>query len=236
MAETLGAILPQGAVAVERGAIGAGPSFLGAEPDLFPVEEELIAGASGQRRREFAEARACAREALERLGIPAGPIPATPEGAPAWPEGVLGSITHKGGYRAAVVALRSEFAGIGIDAEPDERLPAGVLATIASPAELEMVQALLERRGGVAWDRLLFCAKEASVKAAHPLGMGVAGVRSVEVALDPGGRTFSANVEHAELPAIGGTWVRRPELLVAVATSADPGGDEAHQFDRGAGI
>ncbi len=220
MAETLDAILPKGAFAVERGTIGAGPSPPGPIPELLPVEEELIAGASEPRRREFAEARACAREALQRLGVQAGPIPATPDGAPVWPDGVVGSITHKGGYRAAVVALGSDFAGIGIDAEPDERLPDGVLETIASAHELDLVEALLERRDALAWDRLLFCAKEAAVKAAHPLGLGVAGVRSVEVRLDPGGQTFSTNIERADLPAIGGAWVRRAGLLVAVATGA----------------
>jgi 4'-phosphopantetheinyl transferase EntD len=222
MAETLGAILPEGAVAVERGAIGAGPSLPGAIPDLFPVEEELIAGASEQRRREFAEARACAREALQGLGVQPGPIPATPDGAPVWPEGVVGSITHKGGYRAAVVALGSDFAGIGIDAEPDERLPDGVLETIASPRELDLVEALLERRGELAWDRLLFCAKEAAVKAAQPSGIGVAGVRGVEVALDPDARSFGARLPVADARRFNGFWARGCELLVALAVPEQP--------------
>jgi 4'-phosphopantetheinyl transferase EntD len=222
MAETLGTILPKGAVAVERGAIGAAPSLSGAIPDLFPVEQQLTAGASEQRRREFAEARACAREALQRLGVQAGPIPATPDGAPVWPDGVVGSITHKGGYRAAVVALGSDFAGIGIDAEPDERLPDGVLETIASARELDQVEALLERRGGLAWDRLLFCAKEATVKAAQPLGLGVAGVRSVEVTLDPDARSFGARLPAPDAPPFNGFWARRCELLVALAVPEQP--------------
>ncbi len=221
MAEALDAILPKGAVGVERGAIGE-TAALAPSPDLYPVEEHLIAGASERRRREFAEARACAREALRRLGVAAGPIPATPDGAPVWPEGVVGSITHKGGYRAAVVAFASDIAGIGIDAEPDERLPDGVLETIASPAELDRVEALLERRPGVAWDRLLFCAKEAAVKAAYPLGLAVAGARSVEATIDPDARAFSARVQQAEDRVIAGTWDRSAGLLVAVARWSDP--------------
>lgn len=216
MADTLAAILPKGAVAVERGAISESAASA-AMPALYPVEEALIAGASERRRREFAEARACAREALAALGVAAGPIPATPDGAPVWPEGVVGSITHKGGYRAAVVAFRSQIAGIGIDAEPDQRLPDGVLETIASPAELDQVESLLERRAGLAWDRLLFCAKEASVKAAQPVGPGASGVRSAEVVLDPDARAFSAKVKQT---AISGAWGRWAGLLVAVARVA----------------
>jgi len=216
MAEALDAILPKGAIGVERGAIGE-QLGLAAIPELYPVEEELIAGASDRRRREFAEARACAREALQRLGVRAGPIPATSDGAPVWPEGVVGSITHKGGYRAAVVALRSDLAAIGIDAEPDERLPDGLLETIASPAELDQVEALLDRRPGVAWDRLLFCAKEAAVKAAYALGVRVAGPRSVDARLDSGARSLTASLANADGPTFAGTWADRDGLLVAVA-------------------
>ncbi len=219
MSDRLDAILPEGAVAVERGAVEAQDAGPAETPELYPVEEELIAGASEGRRREFAEARWCAREALRRLGVAAGAIPADGSGAPVWPDGVVGSITHKGGYRAAVVARRENLAGIGIDAEPDERLPAGVLEAIASAAELDRVEALLERRPGLAWDRLLFCAKEAAVKAAYPMGPGFGGVRSVEVSLDPRAQTLTVGVEHAEGPTVRGAWVQRAGLLVAVASS-----------------
>ncbi|MET7718818.1 4'-phosphopantetheinyl transferase, partial [Streptomyces sp. NPDC005407] len=36
---------------------------------LLPEEEPLVAGAVEERRREFAEVRACARRALGRLGV-----------------------------------------------------------------------------------------------------------------------------------------------------------------------
>ena len=219
MAEPLAEILPQGAVAVERGTIGRGqdPTAL---PELYPVEETLVAGASDARRREFAEARACAREALAALGVPPCPIPAGADGAPVWPEGVVGSITHKGGYRAAVVARAEDLAGIGIDAEPDERLPEGVLEAIATPRELDQVEELLERRGGVAWDRLLFCAKEAAVKAAHP---GVDGIRDIEVRFDPGTRRFvAAAASGGGERQLAGGWVASNGRLLALASAPQP--------------
>ena len=54
---------------------------------------------------------------------------------PLWPAGVVGSITHCDGYRAAAVARATDLATVGIDAEPHEPLPDGVLAAIALPAE-----------------------------------------------------------------------------------------------------
>jgi len=67
---------------------------------LFPEEEAVIANAVDKRRREFATARACARAALAKLGLP--PVPIVPgfRGAPQWPSGVVGSITHCAGYCA----------------------------------------------------------------------------------------------------------------------------------------
>lgn len=138
-----------------------------------------------------------------------------------WPEGVVGSITHKGSYRAAAVARSAELSGLGIDAEPDEPMPAGVLETVASPRELEQVEALLARRPGLAWDRLLFAAKEAALKAAHPFS-APRGVREVEVELDAVASSFTA-VTGARPgvpapPEIRGTWACSQGRILAVAS------------------
>jgi 4'-phosphopantetheinyl transferase EntD len=214
VAQTLEAILPRGAVAVERDAPPDGP------PTLFPCEEALIANAVEGRRREFAEGRACAREALRRLGAPAGAIPADSSGVPCWPAGIVGSITHKGSYRAAAVAPADRIAGLGIDAELEAALPAGVLETIASPRELDDVERLLVARPGVAWDRLLFSAKEAVVKASQPLGVHLAGARAVEVALDAAGSFTATPAASLSAPAqpVRGAWTARSGLLLAAAS------------------
>jgi 4'-phosphopantetheinyl transferase EntD len=217
MADALAAVLPEGAVGVERGTIDEERSALGEIPPLYPVEEALVAGASERRRREFAEARACARAALMALGAPAGAIGAERDGAPLWPAGVVGSITHKGGYRAAAVAFAAEMCGLGIDAEPDERLPDGLLATIASRAERLRVEQLLADRPDVAWDRLLFCAKEAAVKAARPLGPGVAGVRAVEVSIEAEPPRFKARLLERDEIRLEGAWARRSGVLLVAA-------------------
>ena len=71
---------------------------------LFPEEEAVIAKAVDKRRREFTTARACARAALARLGLPPVPIVPGLRGAPQRPDGVVGSMTHCAGYRACAVA------------------------------------------------------------------------------------------------------------------------------------
>ncbi len=49
--------------------------------------------------------------------MPPAPILPGQRGAPRWPAGVVGSMTHCAGYRAAVVARADEVTSLGVDAE-----------------------------------------------------------------------------------------------------------------------
>jgi 4'-phosphopantetheinyl transferase EntD len=143
--------------------------------DLFPQEVEAVAGAGAVRRREFATVRYCARAALARVGAAPGPILPRREGprwahrAPRWPEGFVGSMTHCDGYRAAAVARCADVASLGIDAEPNITMPAGVLKLTALPEERDSLVRLHAVDPSVAWDRMLFSAKESVYKAWFPL-------------------------------------------------------------------
>ena len=68
---------------------------------LLPEEEQIVAHAVESRRREYAAVRSCARACLGRLGYRRVPILPGVGGAPSWPAGVLGSMTHCAGYAAA---------------------------------------------------------------------------------------------------------------------------------------
>lgn len=137
-------------------------------PELEPMPEEraLIARSVDTRRSEFVTARHCARMALEKLGVPPAPILKGDKGEPQWPDGVVGSLTHTRGYRGAVVGRSAVVRSVGIDAEPHDVLPDGVLNAISLPAERHEIGALPT---GLHWDRILFCAKEATYKAWFPL-------------------------------------------------------------------
>lgn len=137
-------------------------------PDLvaLPEEEPLIARSVPKRRNEFVTVRHCARLAMGRLGMPESPILKGEKGEPRWPEGVVGSLTHCEGYRGAVVGRASTVRSVGIDAEPHGVLPSGVLDAISLPVERREIAALPD---GMYWDRILFCAKEATYKAWFPL-------------------------------------------------------------------
>ncbi|RPE38386.1 4'-phosphopantetheinyl transferase EntD [Streptomyces sp. Ag109_O5-1] len=139
------------------------------EAPLYPEEEAIVARAVPKRRREFAAVRACARSAMEKLGVPPQPVVSGERGAPRWPDGLIGSMTHCEGYCSAALARAADLASIGIDAEPQGPLPEGVGESVLLPSEQERLGRLAAERPEVHWDRLLFSAKESVYKAWFPL-------------------------------------------------------------------
>src|SRR5918999_1195721 len=123
------------------------------ESAMYSVEAAAVAGAALERRREFATVRYCARRALRRLGVPAAPIVPDADRAPRWPDGVVGSMTHCAGYRAAVVARTGELRGVGIDAEPHAPLPADVFDFVLRDDERAPLRALADADPVPHWDR-----------------------------------------------------------------------------------
>lgn len=211
-------ILPEAVVAVDTR-----EELLDVE--LFPQEQAVLGQAVEKRRREFVTARACARQALARLGLPPSPIATGERGQPLWPVGVVGSITHCAGYRACALARTQDLAGVGIDAEPNEPLPQGVLGEIARAEERSLLAELARAESTVHWDRLLFSAKEAVYKVWFPLARCWLGFEDAALTLDPAGRTFQARllrpwpgVDACFPPVLEGRWLAREGLvLTAIA-------------------
>jgi 4'-phosphopantetheinyl transferase EntD len=152
-------------------------------PDLAPLPEEepLVAKSVAKRRNEFVTVRHCARQALSQLGVEPVPILKGEKGEPRWPDGVVGSLTHCEGYRGAVVGRTADVRSVGIDAEPHGVLPDGVLDAISLPRERAELRELPD---GLHWDRILFCAKEATYKAWFPLTERWLGFEDAHIAFE----------------------------------------------------
>lgn len=187
---------------------------------LFPEEELVIARAVERRRQAFIAGRACARRALAKLGLPPFAILPDERGAPQWPRGVVGSITHCDGYQAAAVAWAKDVVSVGIDAEPDGVLPEGVLAHIALPQEEVWLREFAALVPTVSCDRLLFSAKEALYKACYPVTHCWLNFTDALVAFDAAG-TFDArllvhgpSIADDRLTHLAGDWLARDGLLV----------------------
>jgi 4'-phosphopantetheinyl transferase EntD len=158
---------------------------------LLPQEAAQFGWAVEARVQEFTTARTCARRALLKLGLPVTPILRGPKREPRWPSGVVGSITHCRGYRAAAVALQEKVSAIGIDAETNEQLPSGVVNLLTLASERRWLTQASEE---IHWDRLLFSAKESFFKAWYPLTGLYVEFQDVEVTFQPEQRTFYAKL------------------------------------------
>jgi 4'-phosphopantetheinyl transferase EntD len=142
---------------------GAEMEDLGQQVLLLPAEEALMEGAVAKRQREFALGRACARAALEKLGHGDAVIGRAPGGAPLWPDGTIGSITHTKGYAAALVGETARFSGIGVDAERVGGVTRNLWPRLFDAAELAYLAALHDAAQACA-AALIFSAKETSYK------------------------------------------------------------------------
>ncbi|APT84952.1 4'-phosphopantetheinyl transferase family protein [Corynebacterium aquilae] len=184
--------------------------------NLHPLEQALVAHAVDIRKSEFGDARWCAHQALKELGRDNGaPILRGERGMPLWPSSVSGSLTHTDGFRAAVVAPRLLVRSMGLDAEPAQPLPRGVISSIARDSEMAQLEEFAER-GIPCADKLLFCAKEATYKAWFPLTHRWLGFEQAEVDLRPDGTFISyLLVRPTPVPFITGKWAIRDGYIIA---------------------
>lgn len=213
-------ILPAGVVSAE---LFEDPP--GLQP--YPQEEALIGRAVEKRRREFVSARHCARLAMAELGVEPAPILRGERGSPIWPRGVVGSLTHCDGYRGAVLGYSMQVRSVGIDAEPHAPLPEGVLDAVSLEVERDWLSGS-GRSAQVYWDRLLFCAKEATYKAWFPLTGRWLGFEDAHITFDSadeGTGTFHSELlvsgettDGPPLASFDGRWLVSDGLIVTAIT------------------
>ena len=175
----------------------------GDDPPLFPDEEAAIARVAPRRRRTFAFGRACARRALGRevaIAIGQG-------GAPCWPAGFAGSITHTDDEAAAAVGT---LPAIGIDLE-------SLAHAARTPDLLAMVATERERAHPAA---LVFSAKESVYKCLYPTGGCFLEFHDVELAFADG--TFTVlRADGYDARAVRGRFAIDDAFVATVAVMAD---------------
>lgn len=200
---------------------------------LLPQEEAVISRAVDKRRGEFRTVRHCARQAMRKLGLPPAAVLPGEHREPLWPPGVVGSMTHCAGYRAAALACGRDMLTIGIDAEPHQPLPPDVLGVIALAEEKVRISELTAAHGALHWDRILFCAKETVYKAWFPLMQRWLGFHDASLTIAPNlinatEGDFSARLLVSGPPIAGqplteftGRWLVRDRLVItAIAIPA----------------
>jgi len=170
-----------------------------------------MAGSIPARRREFAWGRFCARAALMQMGIGETAIARGPDGAPIWPAGIVGSITHTVGYAAAIVGSRSDFLGIGVDAERIGGVTEHLYPKLFDSQERALLATLDEERRRLI-STIFFSAKEAYFKAWWPANGKPLSFQNIHVVLEGDG--FRANQDQGQVAISDGL------VVTAVALAA----------------
>lgn len=136
---------------------------------------------------------------------------------------MTGSITHCQGYRACAVAWATDVTAIGIDAEPDEELPGGLIEAVATGPERAWIRRQTAAMPAVRWERLVFSAKEATAKLWYPLTGQWPGFGELAVFAAPAG-TFTVRLPGtgpapADRPVtMTGRWLARDGLILTAIT------------------
>lgn len=143
------------------------------------------------RQIAFFGGRLCAAAALAAQGHGLdAPLPRTADGAPGWPAGWTGSITHAAGLAMAAVMPRRGAHDIGLDTESlivEPTTRRAVLSQCLHAAEREAMgpQPPAERL------TLVFSAKEAYYKAARRVVGRMIGFQEMRVIVDGDGKRFT---------------------------------------------
>jgi 4'-phosphopantetheinyl transferase EntD len=186
---------------------------------LLPAEAESTLNMRPKRLREFVHGRACARLALTQLGLPECAIPVGEHRAPAWPDGIVGSISHSGEYAAAAVAHKADYRGLGVDLEASESLDESLLQTICRPEEQEQ---LMNRNERFYLAKIIFSAKESVYKCIWPTVLHFVEFHEIEIQLDTEAKLFTARPHSERLPVeliqnIQGRYTETRELIISAA-------------------
>jgi 4'-phosphopantetheinyl transferase EntD len=168
--------------------------------------------AAERRADEFRAGRACARMAIE--GIYSGGvdlIPVGTTGAPVWPTGIVGSISHSAGRAAAAVSGDTNVLALGIDIERAQAFDPDLAKLVCRPDD-EIAAA------GVFGPSVAFGAKESVFKAWSPLTGAWLEYEKIRVRLSRDGG-FDVLVSTAD-PAPHAHWSGRWQIREGIVRTA----------------
>ncbi|MGB0952230.1 MAG: 4'-phosphopantetheinyl transferase family protein [Planctomycetota bacterium] len=147
---------------------------------LHGEEQALVSQAVASRRQEFSSGRLLAHQLLQAADRDVPALLALEDRSPAWPDGILGSISHSRRWCAAAIAPQQRgLLGVGIDVE-DARPFASDLEEVILTAR-ERAWLTQSQADGPSLALSAFSIKEAVYKAVHPCGNVGLGFHAMEL-------------------------------------------------------
>ncbi|TXI37128.1 MAG: 4'-phosphopantetheinyl transferase superfamily protein [Nitrosomonas sp.] len=166
---------------------------------LYAEEKALMMKQGFSQLTDFCKGRYCAHQALEKIGYLAFPILRDEYGAPIWPEGITGSISHSGDAAAAVVARKTNIQGIGLDLQKREIFPSAVLSVLFHDEEVASFLSIPSDLADL-YAYAIFSAKESAIKCFYAARQYLAHLNEIVIAMDWSSGTFSAFIPATQNP------------------------------------
>ena len=136
--------------------------------DALTTEElSSIDFGSELRLREYSTGRFLAKSLLQRLGSTEMNLPTLSDGQVKWPEGFVGSISHKNKICAVIAAERKSCKSLGLDIEISTKKDTLIIDSILTTNEKNLTSIHSLREDQVI--NLYLSAKEAFYKYQYPL-------------------------------------------------------------------
>ncbi|MEV7022103.1 4'-phosphopantetheinyl transferase superfamily protein [Kitasatospora sp. NPDC093558] len=182
-----------------------------------PTRELLGGYAAELRRQTFTAGRLAAARATAAIAGRPHWLDADDRGAPRWPDGTRGSLSHTNQLALAVAAV-DQGDELGIDIEPLATGPGllDALRYVCTPAERARVAAAPVPELAVL---RVFCTKEALYKAAPPEVQRGLTMQSVELDwTDPPGGDLDPQAQPLTLRAVKGPVAGRTALCAVIGT------------------
>ncbi|PIB36293.1 hypothetical protein BFP72_13265 [Reichenbachiella sp. 5M10] len=146
---------------------------------LFETEKNIATAYEPKRLMEFCSGRYCAHLSLKKLGVDA-PILKTEEGAPLWPKGITGSISHSTQTAGSIVASTDRIQSIGLDIETMGRISPDMWSILFTPNEINML--MHSKPAEIDFlSTLLFSMKESFYKMQFPISQHFMDFQDCEV-------------------------------------------------------
>jgi len=182
------------------------------------AERALVERAVAKRKHEFAAGRALAHVLISRLGGVDEPLVTGKGRAPAWPKGLVGSISHGAGLCVVAVASQARCSALGLDVEDAAPLKQKLWRHVLRDEEQAELAGLSDDDAGRR-AKLAFSAKECFYKALWPRLTRVLNFEDVRLSIaDDGSFTGELLVDDAGLvldAPLQGSWERVGDVVLS---------------------
>ncbi|MBV1911517.1 MAG: 4'-phosphopantetheinyl transferase superfamily protein [Kangiellaceae bacterium] len=184
---------------------------------LSHAEVSLTNKMSRKRLDDFRASRYCGQQVLRQLSVYDFSLLINNLRAPAWPRGIVGSLSHCESVCVGVAANENSILGIGIDIERSTPINESYLSIICTETDKLAIE---KQNDPLSAAKILFSIKESIFKCLHPRFEHWIDFKDVDVFLDMANSRYTAKpcgdfAEQIKIETITGRWYQDRDWVIS---------------------